>query len=271
MYTEIQIKTWEDLLQLLDQREYQAEIKRYRSTYLYRGLSNSNYSLVTSLERNCKDKSQNLESSILRNFAKYAASEDPSIVNSVWRQLIIGQHHGLPTRLMDWTYSPLISLHFAVSEGNLDSLCQHDCAVWRIDISEIHDRLPTQYKACLQKEKAYLFTVDMLEKIVQELSKYDTDMQQVESAMVVVEPPSIDPRIINQYSYFTVVPFGIGKMEDFLRDKTNNTVKYIIDKGLRWRIRDMLDQMNINERTTYPGLDGLTKWLARHYFVQAEK
>ena len=62
----------------------------------------------------------------------------------------------------------------------------------------------------------------------------------------------------------------MGTVEDFLAANTENTVKYVIKKELRWRIRDMLDQLNINERTVYPGLDGLSKWLARHYFVKGE-
>lgn len=57
-------------------------------------------------------------------------------------------------------------------------------------------------------------------------------------------------------------------IEKFLEDKTKNTVKYVIDKKLRWRVRDMLDHMNINERIMYPGLDGLSAWLKRHYFVK---
>ncbi len=57
-------------------------------------------------------------------------------------------------------------------------------------------------------------------------------------------------------------------IEAFFDKYTNNTVKYIINKDLRWRIRDMLDQQNISERIIYSGLDGLSKWLGRHYYVR---
>lgn len=40
------------------------------------------------------------------------------------------------------------------------------------------------------------------------------------------------------------------------------------DKSIKWHIRDMLDQCNINERTVYPGLDGIAMWLKRHYYVR---
>lgn len=98
-----------------------------------------------------------------------------------------------------------------------------------------------------------------------ELSKYDSDMGK--QSVVLLEPPSIDQRIINQYSYFSVIPMGIENMEDFLDKYTNNAFKYTIAKELKWELRDMLDQMNISERTIYPGLAGISKWLARHYYV----
>ena len=57
-------------------------------------------------------------------------------------------------------------------------------------------------------------------------------------------------------------------LEAFLDAHTENTVKYIIDKSLRWELRDILDQLNINERMIYPGTAGIAQWLARHYYVK---
>lgn len=221
---------------------------------------------MTSLQRNCKNKYGSIEKAMLRNFTKYAAIEDPRLIESTWRQLIIGQHHGLPTRLLDWTHSPLIGLHFATSGEELSYMDQHDSVLWQIDIQEMNSLLPSIYKSKLASKNAYLFTVDMLQELVNDLDNYDNDMG--ENSMVLLEPPSIDQRIINQYSYFLIIPKMINNIEDFLNDKTSNTVKYIINKNLRWQIRDILDQMNINERIVYPGLDGISMWLKRHYYVK---
>ena len=61
---------------------------------------------------------------------------------------------------------------------------------------------------------------------------------------------------------------GMSDIEGFLDAHTQHTVKYVIDKNLRWRVRDMLDSLNISERLLYPGLEGLSKWIARHYYVK---
>ena len=251
---------------LLTEQRYRKDLDRYRSLHVYRGMSNVSYKMMTSLRRVCKEKSQLLEPVILSNFTKYAVLEDPSIETSIWRQMILGQHHGLPTRLLDWSFSPLVSLHFALTESDLDQMDQHDCVVWRMDIDELHGMLPERYQRVMEKESTTAFSLKMLQEACTGPEQYDADMQG--KAMLIVEPPSIEQRIVNQFSFFSIIPSGMEDIEAFLNEHTNKTVRFIIKKEIRWRARDLLDQLNISERIIYPGLDGLSRWLERHYYVK---
>lgn len=262
----VEIKTVEEAARLILDREYNAEIDRMRSSFLFRGMGDTSYRLTTSLERNCGSKQIELEPSILKNFTKYAVTEDPHLNDSVWRQMIAGQHHGLPTRLLDWTHSSLIAMHFATCESDMGDTDRRNGVVWRIDPKEMAAMLPGRYREILAREKTSIFSVETLKEAAPTIAAYDTDM--AGAAMAIIEPPSTDQRIINQYSYFSVVPYGMGDIEAFLDRNTSNTVKYVIDKSIRWDIRDLLDQFNISERVIYPGLDGLSRWISRHYYVK---
>ena len=266
MIQEIRITTLEELMPLLSEQEYRPELKRNRSGYLYRGMPDSGFRMVTSLSRCCKGLQKTLEPAILNNFAKYAIKEDPTVAESVWHQMITGQHNGLPTRLLDWSHSSLVALHFAMTEDNPAEMEDHDCLVWRIDMNEQIDHLPEKYRLMIGREQTTLFSVDMLTEICPTLEQYDEDMG--DHSMAIIEPPSTNPRIVMQYSFFSVIPMGMPDLEAFLDAHTKHTVKYIIDKKLRWRVRDMLDSLNISERIFYPGLEGLSKWIARHYYVR---
>ncbi|WP_044913901.1 FRG domain-containing protein [Butyrivibrio sp. WCE2006] len=266
MVKTVVIEDMNHLYELLNEQAYRSDIKRNRNLYVYRGQPDASFVLTTSLARNCKEKKKELEPCMLRNFTKYAVLEEPSIEKSVWRQMIFGQHHGLPTRLLDWSFSPLIALHFSVTESDLEDMESRDSAVWRTDIHELHDLLPEKYRAISEKYSTTVFSVDMLAEACESLAMYDSDMG--DSAMLMIEPPSVDVRIVNQYSFFSVIPSKMNDIEGFLDSHTENTVRYIISKKIRWQIRDMLDHQNISERIVYPGLDGLSKWLGRHYYVR---
>ncbi|WP_408069789.1 FRG domain-containing protein [Butyrivibrio sp. JL13D10] len=266
MIKTVRIHDMDTLFKMISEQEYREDLGRNRNLYVYRGVPNAEFALTTSLMRNCKEKRRQLEPCILRNFTKYAALEEPTIERSVWRQMIFGQHHGLPTRLLDWSFSPLIALHFSVTENDLEEMSTHDSIVWRIDIHELHDLLPEKYQNVAKRDSTTVFSVDMLQEVCDSLEEYDEDMQ--DKAMLIIEPPSVDLRIVNQYSFFSVIPSQMEDIQGFLNKNTSLTTQYIIDKELRWQIRDMLDHQNISERIVYPGLDGLSRWLGRHYFVK---
>src|SRR5262249_11646316 len=83
--------------------------------------------------------------------------------------------------------------------------------------------------------------------------------------VIFMEPPSIDPRIVNQFALFSLMASPTARLDDWLADSPQLARRIVIPAEMKWEIRDKLDQANINERVLFPGLDGLSRWLTRYY------
>lgn len=255
---EFRVSSWADLQEALYFDSWDPLIRRHRSPCAYRGLSDARYRLLTTLTRLGGDYGK-LEHHLLRNFRKYAHRR---VVEreTLWHWMSVAQHHGLPTRLMDWTYSPFIALHFATA--NIDKF-DRDGVVWVANYQKCHQLLPLPLRRPLDEEGANVFTVDLLSGAVPKLSEMNA--AQSESSVLFFEPPSIDDRIVNQHAFFSVASDPKLALDDWLEAHPEVGYRISIPAGLKWEIRDKLDQANITERVLFPGLDGLSKWLGRHY------
>jgi hypothetical protein len=189
---------------------------------------------------------------------------------SIWDWLALGQHRGLPTRLLDWTYSPLVALHFA-TETPEDM--KSDGVVWCVNFVEANKRLPARLKRIMQGEGSETVTIDMLTAIG-DLRSFDRlapaarKRQSGEGGkdfLVFMEPPAIDRRILNQWALFSLMSSPTAGMDGWLKAHPDLCRRVRIPAELKWEIRDKLDQANINERILFPGLDGLSRWLTRYY------
>ena len=248
---EIRIESWLELHERLFADSWDDELGLHRSRFAFRGRWTADDDLGTSLIRLGGD-SATLEGHLLRAFRKYAA-HGAVPVDSLWNWLALGQHHGLPTRLLDWTYSRYVALHFATSKRERYDT---DGAVWMVDYGAAHEQAPRPLRECLEDEGAEVFTTEMLARVaadLRELGNLGDDF------VVFVEPPSFDERIVNQYALFS-----LSSQPDLLLDG-GLLQKIVIPAGLKWEIRDKLDQANVTERVLFPGLDGLSRWLARYY------
>lgn len=252
----VEIRSWNQLNDILFEESWDEGLKRIRSPYAFRGLPDENYDLVTSLQR-LGGNYYKLEKNILRNFKKYSYELN---VDSIWELMTIAQHYGLPTRLLDWTYSPYVALHFVTYQLEL---YDRDGVVWCIDFKDTSENLPSKLKDRLEKEQANAFTVGMLNDVYKSLDGLQKSKKQ--DFVLFFEPPSLDSRIVNQFALFSMMSSPTAKVDDLINESHLNGRKIVIPKDLKWEIRDRLDQLNINERTLFPGLNGLCSWLRRHY------
>ncbi len=255
---EIRVSSWSELQEYLFADMWRPELKCFRSPYVFRGISDAAYKLETALIRLGGDFAK-LEPHLLRNFRKYA-HRDIVEQDTLWHWLSLAQHRGLPTRLLDWTVSPLVAAHFATA--NLERY-DIDGAIWAVNHLKVHEMLPVELKAVLDQEGADYFTVGMLSQVVDSLKALDALAPP--QFVVFFEPPSMDDRIVNQFALFSVMPNSRKVLDVWLDTYPEMWRKIVIPAGLKWEVRDKLDQANITERVLFPGLDGLSKWQKRYY------
>jgi hypothetical protein len=113
---EIEIHTFTELHEIIDR--YDAR------TIMYRGMKSVEYPLIPKIGRivppaSIRSREAN-EKEILRLFKERALRFLDFMPTSDWDWLALGQQHGLPTRLLDWTNNPLVACYFAVEEPSED-------------------------------------------------------------------------------------------------------------------------------------------------------
>lgn len=258
MENDIWVETWEELQRELFRNSWDNKINRFRSPFIYRGLSNKEYDLKTSLIRLGGNYAE-LEPHLLRNFRKYA-HHDASPGNSVWNWLAVAQHHGLPTRLLDWTFSPYVALHFATADFRRYDV---DGAIWCINNLKTNAFLPRKLKKVMADEGSNVFTAEMLEPVCSTLKAFDALKEK--DFVLFLEPPSLDQRIVHQFALFSIMSSPEAELHTWLEAHPELFFRIIIPARLKWEIRDKLDQANITERVLFPGLNGLSQWLKRLY------
>jgi hypothetical protein len=253
--------SWAQLLEQLYEKSWNPELQRYRSPYAFRGLAHVDHDLSNSLARLARGHPDiaKLEVSMLRNFRKYAAQQAAGNVDSVWHWLAVAQHHGLPTRLVDWTFSPLVALHFATEHP---AEYGQDGVVWCVDFVQANKLLPKRLRAILDEEGSDTFTAEMLGAFP---SLRDFDALTRDAFLLFIEPPALDARILHQAALFSLMPSPSACLHEWLDAHRDLCRKVVVPAELKWEVRDKLDQANITERTLFPGLDGLSRSLERYY------
>jgi hypothetical protein len=130
---------------------------------------------------------------------------------------------------------------------------------------EAHKLLPRRLRKILEGEHSDTLTVEMLSAFT---SLRACDSLSRQTFLAFIEPPSLDTRILNQFALFSLMSDPASSLDQWVRTHPRLCRRVLVPAELKWEVRDKLDQANINERTLLPGLDGLSRWLERYYYLR---
>lgn len=207
---------------------------------IFRGQRESSWKLVPGIGR--KYISSDLEGSMYFDYRTMAGPLLPENVTP-WALAISMQHHGLPTRLLDWTESFAVALFFALREGG-GTPC-----VWMLDPYSLNEA---------QTNSATLYSMNDIEGDYESLFINRTVKQQ--AAVIAAAPNRHHPRALSQKSLFTVHFDAVTPLEEIAPKAVR---KIVIPDEVLPEAKRFLQLAGINEFTVFPDLDGLTRELKR--------
>jgi hypothetical protein len=259
---EVVVRSLGEFLDVVTPSEPDSRTGRRRDTGVYRGARHARAPLYTSLDRlggtEPPHTKTDLEEHVLRNFIRYSRPHlDQARPHDAWEMLITAQHHGVPTRLLDWSYSPLVAAFFATRPSDNDD----DRAVWRLDWQSVHKAYGFPPLALLVQDLESLLGATHLTPW-QLFSARD-----VKPFACMIEPPTIDARIAAQAATFTLTSTTKQSFESFLEEQklASALSRYVIPAEKVAKLRDQLDIVGIDERRLFPDLDGVAAAIQRYY------
>ncbi len=196
---------------------------------LYRGVSSLDHKLVSTLGRlhlKTGDSFSSAEEKIMNVFRERAIPFLTNIPSNDWEWLALAQHHGLPTRLLDWTRNPLVAAYFSVKKES------NDASVIYV------------FNQPSQKQ------VDVTQQI---------DSHEVTDGPLRYIPSHVTERIIVQNGLFTFHPGDPSQPFE-----SEYIQKIVIPAESRKRLKRDLYRYGVHEAALFPGLDGLAshvKWM----------
>lgn len=239
------------------------ELNVLPNNFIFRGQSNADWKLESSLERTLGNKwnaqnARKYEDYSLDAFKSkyhiYSGLEHMPKSKLSW--LSVMQHYGVPTRLIDFTTSPYIALYFALETYN--PFTKKDLSIFCLDYTAIMERSISTLKV---KDKHFNDTRLSIQGRQDEVFSDSVDRYECDIAWV-TEPTELNARIDRQSGTFLMS----GNLEKTIDSVLNlplyatcDNKKIIIPANLYQGIYVALRKMSINSKSIYGDLSGLAK------------
>lgn len=252
---------------------FRAEDTSHRKTHLQPGIYRQRQSGL----RKSVDKLLEIENDLYEEFGRCATQLSDTSIDDEWESYFLMQHHGTPTRLLDWSDGALIALHFAVRDKPMPpksgSIIYVLDPYWLIRLLKHHpDRKDAEnrWKEYLERDKPPDMDESDWERLYLPTDEDDAKeplLKTPETAML-WDSPHVTRRVAAQRSRFMIFgtdPLWLVKMEN---QKGSLLTSITIPRGSINRVRQELKDAGITESVVYPDLDGLGRelkqiWKAR--------
>ena len=245
--------------------------RKTNNGWMFRGQKSDTWPLASKFERTCKrfnvtqSERPRIEDNMMREFRRRLSqyTTDVPSQESYLEWLALMQHHGAPTRLLDFTYSPYIAAYFAFEYAEPDT----SVAIWAVNFQWLTDKLP---KILLQQFREF-----RQDREKQELLFKKTFINNRTHQLLWVNPFKLNERLSLQRGAFLCPTDVTISISDILLKYSSdamlakNVIQYTIPTGSKnsetIEALEKLDAMNVNRITLFPGLDGFAQSLETRF------
>lgn len=210
--------------------ELHDRLARYRDNWIFRGHSDVAWKLVPKAGR---ASFRGDDRSLFEKWKRDAIEFLPPRPNDDWDCLAIAQHHGLTTRLLDWTVNPLNAAFFA-----------------------LHSQMERPEEA---KRPAVIHAAKFEGVLAESVDTPGRDPMTCES-VAIFRPRGIVPRITRQGGLFTIHGPPTTSLEDLPKELVPRD-QIVIRPEYRARLLAELAFYGISSASLFPDLDGLSRFL----------
>jgi len=231
------IDSLESYIELIDDIRIKEKVKNNKSDPIFRG-QRQDWKLLPKIARlDVNGDLLKTESLIIKEFKRTSQPFIEYKLESDWDLIALAQHHGLPTRLLDWSHSALTALWFAVKDP------------------------PDKYKNGKYRDSVVWVFVPGVDDFNIDFNKYSPFSNRKTK---IFRPSVIAKRILAQSGLFTVHKFnnnkGVIQLDNHAEYKDKLT-KILITPHYFSNFRKSLHMLGVNYSIVFPDLDGLCKHL----------